>query len=297
MTVTGLITAMVIGAILGFVGRLVVPGRHAIPIWLTILVGIVAAFIGTFIARLLGVADTSGFDFIELIIQVVVSAVGVTIIAGIHGRRSIRRAESARPTWTPQPPAPSRPASQPNPEVLIRRAHFPSTQTVTPSAPPRTTPPSGIFLSYRRSDSRYAARGVAERLRERFGRSEVFMDVDSLRPGIDFQEGVRDAIRTSAVVLVLIGDSWADAQDDQHRKRLDDPEDNVRTEVEHALQLRRRVLPVLLDEAVMPHRDKLPPSLASLPRLNAVRVHHTSWDSDVAALILAVDGLRRSSPA
>lgn len=123
------------------------------------------------------------------------------------------------------------------------------------------------------------------------------MDVDSLRPGVDFLQGVRDAIRTSAVVLVLIGDSWVDARDDRSRRRLDDPDDNVRMEVEYALQLRRPMLPVLLDEAVMPHRDELPASLATLPRLNAVRVHHTSWDNDVAALILAVDGLRRSSPA
>lgn len=90
MTVTGIITAIVIGAILGFVGRLVAPGKQNIPIWLTILVGIVAAFIGTALARLFGVASTGGIDWIEIILQIVVAAIGVTVVAGIYGRRGVR---------------------------------------------------------------------------------------------------------------------------------------------------------------------------------------------------------------
>jgi uncharacterized membrane protein YeaQ/YmgE (transglycosylase-associated protein family) len=91
VTVTGIITAIVIGAIIGFVGRLVAPGRQNIPIWLTILVGIVAAFIGTFIAKLFGVASTGGIDWIELILQIVVAAIGVTIAAGAYSRRGVTR--------------------------------------------------------------------------------------------------------------------------------------------------------------------------------------------------------------
>jgi uncharacterized membrane protein YeaQ/YmgE (transglycosylase-associated protein family) len=91
MTVTGIITAIVIGAIIGFLGRLVAPGKQNIPIWLTVLVGIVAAFIGTFIARLFGVANTAGIDWIELILQVIVAAIGVTIVAGAYGRRGVTR--------------------------------------------------------------------------------------------------------------------------------------------------------------------------------------------------------------
>jgi uncharacterized membrane protein YeaQ/YmgE (transglycosylase-associated protein family) len=91
MTITGIITAIVIGAIIGFVGRLVAPGKQNIPIWLTILVGIVAAFIGTWIAGLFGVADTGGIDWIELVMQVVVAAIGVTVVAGIYSKRGVTR--------------------------------------------------------------------------------------------------------------------------------------------------------------------------------------------------------------
>ena len=91
MTITGIITAIVIGAIIGALGRLVVPGRQPIPIWLTIVVGIVAAFIGTFIARAIGIPTaTNGIDWLELIVQVVVAAIGVILVSNIYGRRSVR---------------------------------------------------------------------------------------------------------------------------------------------------------------------------------------------------------------
>ncbi|MFG1694048.1 GlsB/YeaQ/YmgE family stress response membrane protein [Nonomuraea sp. NPDC049309] len=87
MEVTGIISALIIGVIIGVLGRLVVPGRQNIPFWLTIVIGIVAALIGTAIAAALGVADTRGIDWIELIIQVVVAAVGVTAAAALYGKR------------------------------------------------------------------------------------------------------------------------------------------------------------------------------------------------------------------
>jgi uncharacterized membrane protein YeaQ/YmgE (transglycosylase-associated protein family) len=91
VTVTGIITAIVIGAIIGALGRLVVPGRQPIPIWLTIVVGIVAAFIGTFIARAIGIPTaTSGIDWLELLVQVIVAAVGVVLVSNLYARRSVR---------------------------------------------------------------------------------------------------------------------------------------------------------------------------------------------------------------
>ncbi|WP_203817116.1 GlsB/YeaQ/YmgE family stress response membrane protein [Paractinoplanes ferrugineus] len=87
MEVTGIITAVIIGLIVGALGRLVVPGKQNIPIWLTILIGIVAAIIGTFIAAAIGVDDTRGIDWIELILQVALAAGGVALVAGMRGRR------------------------------------------------------------------------------------------------------------------------------------------------------------------------------------------------------------------
>lgn len=88
MTVTGIITAIIIGAVIGVLGRLVLPGKQNIGILLTVLVGIVAALIGTAIVG--SMRDTNGIDWVELLVQVVLAVVGVAIVAGIKGggRRS-----------------------------------------------------------------------------------------------------------------------------------------------------------------------------------------------------------------
>jgi uncharacterized membrane protein YeaQ/YmgE (transglycosylase-associated protein family) len=76
---------------LGALGRLVLPGKQRIPIWLTILVGIVAALVGTALARALGIpTETSGIDWLELLVQVLVAALGVALVSGLYGRRRSR---------------------------------------------------------------------------------------------------------------------------------------------------------------------------------------------------------------
>lgn len=88
MTITGVITAILIGTVVGVLGRLLLPGRQPIGMLVTILVGIVSAFIGTAIARALGIPTaTSGIDWMELLVQVVVAVLGVALVAALMGRR------------------------------------------------------------------------------------------------------------------------------------------------------------------------------------------------------------------
>ncbi|MEU7824245.1 GlsB/YeaQ/YmgE family stress response membrane protein [Catellatospora sp. NPDC049133] len=89
MTVAGIISAIIVGLVIGALGRLVVPGRQSLPIWLTIVVGIVAALIGTAIAQAVGVAVTDGIDWIELVFQVGLAALGVALLAGVRGRGTV----------------------------------------------------------------------------------------------------------------------------------------------------------------------------------------------------------------
>ena len=91
MTVTGIITALIVGLVIGALGRLVVPGRQSIPIWLTMVIGVVAALLGTVLARALGIAtETNGIDWMELIVQVALAAVGVALVAGFSRGRTRR---------------------------------------------------------------------------------------------------------------------------------------------------------------------------------------------------------------
>jgi uncharacterized membrane protein YeaQ/YmgE (transglycosylase-associated protein family) len=89
MTITGIIMAIIVGLILGVVGRAIAPGKQDIPIWLTIVVGIVAALIGSAIVGPL--RNTSGVDWVELIVQVILAVIGVMAAAAIYGGRSSRR--------------------------------------------------------------------------------------------------------------------------------------------------------------------------------------------------------------
>ena len=91
MTVTGIITALIVGLIIGALGRLVVPGKQNIPIWLTMVIGVVAALLGTVLARAFGVDSTGGIDWIELLFQVLLAAVGVALVVGLMGRRHVTR--------------------------------------------------------------------------------------------------------------------------------------------------------------------------------------------------------------
>ena len=123
----------------------------------------------------------------------------------------------------------------------------------------------GIFVSYRRDNSRHFAGRLSDRLAERFGAGEIFMDVDSIRPGADFDEAIDAAVASCEVLLVLIGPNWVNAVGDGGR-RLDDP---VVLEVTAALRRRISVVPVLVDGAAVPRRVDLPPVIGDLARADS----------------------------
>ena len=91
-TVWGIITALVVGLIVGALGRLVVPGRQNMPMWLHMVIGVGAALLGTVLARTLGIAtQTAGIDWAELAVQVVLAAIAVALVAGVGRRRAVSR--------------------------------------------------------------------------------------------------------------------------------------------------------------------------------------------------------------
>jgi uncharacterized membrane protein YeaQ/YmgE (transglycosylase-associated protein family) len=92
VTIGSILGAIVIGLIVGALARLILPGRQSIPIWLTIVVGIVAAFLGTALARAIGIPTaTSGVDWMELLVQLILAVIGVALVSGAYGRRGLTR--------------------------------------------------------------------------------------------------------------------------------------------------------------------------------------------------------------
>jgi hypothetical protein len=146
---------------------------------------------------------------------------------------------------------------------------------------------SGIFISYRREDSDYPAGWLFERLAERFGRERIFKDVDSLRPGDVFAEVITDAIGSCSALVAVIGERWLTITDEYGRRRLDNPEDLVRLEIEAALTRGVRVIPVLVKGAAMPRSADLPPGLQPLAGRQAVGL--SPYGFDTSALIRALE--------
>jgi TIR domain/PASTA domain len=151
-----------------------------------------------------------------------------------------------------------------------------------------TQPAVNIFVSYRRQDTSHVAGRLYDRLVDRFGPNHVFMDVDSIAPGSDFHEEINRAVGASDVVLALLGPGWATAVDDRGRRRLADPGDLVRAEIQAALEQHVRLIPVLVDGARMPDDDEIPTPLHPLRRRHAVRLEHATFRSDVENLVGAI---------
>ena len=122
----------------------------------------------------------------------------------------------------------------------------------------------GIFISYRRDDSRETVGRLHDALSRGFDPARIFLDVAGQVPGEDYRTVIGRALDAAEVVLVVIGPRWLDIKDAEGRRRLDDPEDMVRIEIESALQRGKQVIPVLVQGAAMPADEALPAALAPL---------------------------------
>ncbi len=142
---------------------------------------------------------------------------------------------------------------------------------------------AGIFISYRHADALPHARLLQINLRERFPGAPVFMDLDSIEVGVDFANVIGDAIKACSVMVVLIGPQWVTLANEEGRRRLDEPDDDVRFEVRTALRRGVWVIPVLVEGARPPRQQELPPDLGRLAKLNALEMscdHRYQFDAD-----------------
>jgi TIR domain len=158
-------------------------------------------------------------------------------------------------------------------------------------------PAGRIFISYRRTDTPHIAGRLSDRLELHFGTGNVFMDVDSIEPGLDFHDAIIDAVGTCDVLVALIGRQWLNATDEHGRPRLHDPDDLVALEITTALDRGIRVIPVLIDGATPPRRNELPHVLAHLARRHTVRIDHATFTGDVSTLTTALERAFTPPPA
>jgi hypothetical protein len=146
-----------------------------------------------------------------------------------------------------------------------------------------------VFISYRREETAWQAVLLFDRLADRYGRGQIFKDIDSIQLGDDFVEVITAAVGSCDVLLALIGEQWLTITNEHGRARLEDPDDFVRLEIEAALTRNVRVIPILVAGARMPRPDQLPPSLAKLVRRQALELSPSHFESDTNRLHKVLD--------
>jgi hypothetical protein len=142
-----------------------------------------------------------------------------------------------------------------------------------------------IFISYRRDDAFHQAGRLADRLMHEFGKRNVFIDLDSISAGDDFSQRIDQALTASDIALVLIGPGWLSATANG-RRRLDDPKDFVRREIASALaRADVLVVPLLLDDTVMPPAKELPREIKPLAQRQSLTLSRQHWKADESELV------------
>ena len=147
-----------------------------------------------------------------------------------------------------------------------------------------------VFLSYRRADSQATAGRMAQFLDAIPAVAEVFLDVDGISPGENFESRIQHTLAQVSHVFVLIGPQWAGPVGAGGKTRLFDDDDMVRREVRLALASQVRLVPLLLDDTRMPRPAELPPDLQALSSINAFSLRTAHFDEDMDDLLDVVLG-------
>jgi TPR repeat protein len=134
----------------------------------------------------------------------------------------------------------------------------------------------GVFICYRREETAFAARAIYDRVAQKVGRKNVFLDVDNIDPGVDWFDALNEQVGACDALIA--------AADKDNRRRIDDPDDFVRIEIEAALKRGVRVIPVLVDGALMPKASDLPESLRGFARRQNIEISHTRFEADAERL-------------
>lgn len=137
-----------------------------------------------------------------------------------------------------------------------------------------------IFVSYRRQDASGEAGRLVDHLQEIFGEESVFLDVEAIEAGLDFEQAIDQALNSCKVLLAIIGPHWTSLKDSKGNLRLFEENDFIRLEISAALRRNIRVIPVLVNGADLPSANELPEDLQGLVRRQTHELSNSRWKYD-----------------
>jgi hypothetical protein len=146
-----------------------------------------------------------------------------------------------------------------------------------------------IFISYRRGQDAWVARSLYDRLITRFDSKQIFIDVNGIEAGEEFHRVIEKMVGECGVLIAVIGPCWLTSKDEKGGRALDNPKDFVRIEIGTALKRDIRVIPVLVDSALMPLATDLPDDLKQLVRRQWVSIAHSNFEDGWGRLEVVVE--------
>ncbi|TDH17927.1 tetratricopeptide repeat protein [Segetibacter sp. 3557_3] len=156
---------------------------------------------------------------------------------------------------------------------------------------------SKIFISYRRSDSMDITGRMYDHLVNAFPGATIFKDVDSIAPGDNFKTHIIDSIKHCRVMLIMMSRDWAMVKGTDGKRRLEDPDDIVRLEIETALQYQLTIIPVLINDVKMPDFALVPKSIQPILYLNAIQLRpDPDFKNDIGRLITRLQQIIGTKP-
>jgi pterin-4a-carbinolamine dehydratase len=155
-----------------------------------------------------------------------------------------------------------------------------------------------VFISYRRADSSAASRWLFAAIQRTFGPDCVFMDTEAIRVSAEWPKTIQRGLQQATHMIAVIGSQWLRVVDDYGRRRIDRDDDWVRTELAHALQQKKRILPILLTPDGMPRAEALPKEIEKLAYVQPLELRNDRWESDLNLLVreLESQGFERVTP-
>jgi pterin-4a-carbinolamine dehydratase len=142
-----------------------------------------------------------------------------------------------------------------------------------------------VFISYRRADSSAASRWLFDAIQRTFGPDSVFMDTEAIRVSAEWPKAIHRGLEQATHVIAVIGAQWLRVTDDYGRRRIDRDDDWVRTEIYHALEQRKRILPIVLTSDGIPRAEALPKAIEKLAYVQPFELRNDRWESDLNLLV------------
>ncbi|MGR7025559.1 4a-hydroxytetrahydrobiopterin dehydratase [Geodermatophilus sp. URMC 62] len=154
--------------------------------------------------------------------------------------------------------------------------------------------PPTFFVSYRRDDASAEAGRIAQAVRESFGRNQVFLDTSGIEAGERWPDELQKALRDANVLITVIGPDWLRLGDEYGTRRIDEPNDWVRREVEEFLQAKKKIVPVYVRGSKPFPADKVPDTITGFASIQGLELRRDYWDHDIKLLLSLLKSLQGS---